>query len=44
MTGDGYFVVAGVTWAATLVLFSAIYLPRMSNEALAALVLVARVC
>ena len=41
VTGDGYFVVAGVVWTATLILFSATYLPRLSNEALAALVLVA---
>jgi hypothetical protein len=41
VAGDGYFVVTGIAWAITLVYFSTIYLPRLSNEALAALVLVA---
>ncbi|MBN9307626.1 MULTISPECIES: hypothetical protein [unclassified Devosia] len=41
VAGDGYFVVTGIAWAVTLVYFSTIYLPRLSNEALAALVLVA---
>jgi hypothetical protein len=41
LTGEGYFVVAGIAWAVTLVYFSIIYLPRLSNEALAVLILVA---
>ena len=38
---EGYFVVTGIAWAVTLVYFSTIYLPRLSNEGLAVLILVA---
>jgi len=41
VAGEGYFVVTGIAWAVTLIYFSTIYLPRLSNEALAVLILVA---
>jgi hypothetical protein len=41
LTGDGYFVVTGIAWAVTLVYFATIFLPRLTNEGLAVLILVA---
>lgn len=41
LPGEGYFVVTGIAWAVTMVFFATIYLPRLSNEGLAVLILVA---
>ena len=41
LTGEGYFVVTGIAWAVTLGYFATIFLPRLTNEGLAVLILVA---
>jgi len=41
LTGEGYLVVTGIAWAVTLVYFATIFLPRLTNEGLAVLILVA---